>query len=73
MSWHYQMRQHTAQGIVTYDIVERHYNHGHSLKVICTNDMRVPSGETKEALIAQLEVMLRDVKQYPVLNEEEAV
>lgn len=68
MSWHYQMRKRLIHGETWYDIVEVYENPRG-----WTQDGMAPGGETPEGVIASLTHMLDDAKQYPVLEESDAM
>jgi len=65
MSWHYQARRRTSNGTHYYHVIEVYREHGQ------TEDSVKPCGETKAALIADLERMLADVKRYRTIIENE--
>ena len=65
MSWHYQACRRTQNGQHYYDVIEVYRGRGqteYSIK---------PCGETKAALIADLERMLADVKRFRTIVEKE--
>jgi hypothetical protein len=64
VTWHYQIRKCGDKGLIWYDIIEVYTgpNGGEC-------DSQAPTGETPEALVATLHMMLDDAKKYPVLED----
>ena len=69
MSWHYQVRKRTDKGQDIFDIVEVYRQ-----PAGWTEGSVHAQGETKDEVIHELEMMLADARQYPVLDvcDEEA-
>ena len=63
--WHYQARRRTDHGQHCYDVIQVYRKYGRSV------DGVLAGGETKAALIADLERMLADVKRYRTIIENE--
>ena len=64
MSWHYQARRRTQHGQHYYEVVAVYGG------LLRSGGGITPMGDTKAALIADLEMMLADVKHYRTIVEE---
>ena len=65
MGWHYQARRRTDHGEQYYEVVAVYG------RLLRSGDGVTPMGDTKAALIADLEMMLADVKHYRTVIEKE--
>lgn len=68
MPWSYRIRKRTDKGQDWYDIVEYYDDLDN-----WTEDSMAPGGESREGVIACLEMMLADAKKYETVIEEESL
>ncbi|MDD3897282.1 MAG: hypothetical protein PHU04_05620 [Candidatus Peribacteraceae bacterium] len=68
MTWHYQATHRVVDGHDVYEVREVYVGIEGDDDVSWTMDAIAPFGNTKEELIECLELMLADVKKYPVLE-----
>lgn len=67
MTWHYRIRKRVFIGEPWYDIVEFY----HMRPSGWTKDGMTPGGSTRQEVIENLEMMLRDAKKYRTLVDKE--
>lgn len=70
-TWRYQATHHTVNGEDVYEVREVYAGLATDGSLSWTEDAIAPVGETRQELVKCLEMMLADVKHWPVLEIED--